>query len=95
MFYHDRRLTTGLPVISVAIGLVGQPLVLALPPAMVTAWVLLRDRIIRRDVGQAAWPSDGFARHVLVDDLLRLACLTLAGVPLFLLGMMLRATLHL
>jgi hypothetical protein len=90
MFHHDRRLVSGLPIVSAVIGLAGQPLVLALPPALVTLWVLLRDRLIRRRVGLAAWPSDGFARHVLVDDLGRLVCLTLLGLPLFLLGDLLR-----
>ena len=44
-------------------------------------------------LGLAAWPSDGFARHVLVDDLGWLLCLTLAGVPLFFLGDFLRTLL--
>ena len=61
--------------------------------AFAAGLVLLRDRLIRRRVGLAAWPSDGFARHVLVDDLGRLVCLTLLGLPLFLLGDLLRRLL--
>ena len=93
MFHIMRRVHAGLPLASVLIGLSGQPAILILPPALTTAYVLLRDRIIRRRVGLAAWPSDGFARHVLVDDLARLFCLTLFGLPLFLVGDMLRKLL--
>ena len=90
MFLIMRRIFPSLPVASVLIGFAGQPAVLILPPALTTAYVLLRDRIIRRKVGQAAWPSDGFARHVLVDDLALLLCLTVLGLPLFFAGVMLR-----
>jgi hypothetical protein len=93
MFHVIRRIHAGLPIVSVLIGFAGQPVVLVIPPALTTVYVLLRDRMIRRRVGLAAWPSDGFARHVLVDDLGRLICLTLLGLPLFLLGDMLRRTL--
>jgi hypothetical protein len=90
MFHVTRRIPAGLPVASVLIGLAGQPAMLVLPPALTAGLVLLRDRLIRRSVGLAAWPSDGFARHVPVDDLGRLVCLTLLGLPLFLLGDLLR-----
>lgn len=93
MFYLARRVLTGVPFASAAIGLAGQPLALAVPPAAVTIYVLLRDRFIRRKIGTAAWPSDGFACHVLVDDLCWLLCLTVLGLPLFLLGGALRSTL--
>lgn len=93
MFHIMRPIFGSLPIASVLIGLVGQPALLALPPALTTALVLLRDRLIRRRVGQAAWPSDGFARHVLVDDIGRLVCITLLGLPLFLLGDLLRQLL--
>jgi hypothetical protein len=90
MFHIMRRIFAGLPLASVLIGFVGQPAVLMVPPALTAGYVLVRDRIIRRRVGLAAWPSDGFARHVLVDDLGRLICLTLLGVPLFFVGYGLR-----
>lgn len=93
MFHLMRPVFGSLPLASVLIGLAGQPALLALPPALTTALVLLRDRLIRRHVGRAAWPSDGFARHVLVDDIGRLVCITLLGLPLFLLGGMLRPLL--
>lgn len=93
MFHVMRRILPVLPATSACIGFVGQPVMLALPPAVTTCLVFLHDRQIRRKVGQTAWPSDGFARHVLVDDLARLLLLTLAGVPLFFLCFMLRNTL--
>jgi hypothetical protein len=93
MFHTTRRILASLPVASVLIGLAGQPAMLVLPPALTALYVLLRDRLIRRRVGLAAWPSDGFARHVLVDDLGRMVCLTLLGLPLFLIGDLLRRAL--
>ncbi len=88
-----RRIFAGLPVISVLIGFAGQPALLTVPPALTALYLLVRDRLIRRHVGAAAWPSDGFARHVLVDDLGWLVCFTLAGLPLFALGHGLRSLL--
>jgi len=93
MFHIMRRIHASLPLASVLIGLAGQPAILVVPPALTAIYVVIRDRIIRRRVGLAAWPSDGFARHVLVDDLGRLICLTLLGLPLFLLGHALRGLL--
>ncbi|SEQ13326.1 hypothetical protein SAMN05428969_2125 [Devosia sp. YR412] len=93
MFHIMRRIFAGLPLASVLIGFAGQPAVLVLPPALTALYVLMRDRVIRRRVGLAAWPSDGFARHVLVDDLARLLCLTLLGLPLFFAGYALRSLL--
>lgn len=93
MFHITRRILAALPLASVMIGLADQPAMLVLPPALTAGLLLLRDRQIRRRVGLAAWPSDGFARHVLVDDLGRLAGLTLLGLPLFFLGILLRGAL--
>lgn len=93
MFHIMRRILASLPVASMLIGLAGQPAMLMLPPALTAVLLLLRDRLIRRRVGLAAWPSDGFARHVLVDDLGRLVCLTLLGLPIFLSGDLLRRLL--
>ena len=93
MFHITRRILTGLPVASMLIGFAGQPAILVVPPALTAGLVLMRDRIIRRRVGLAAWPSDGFARHVLVDDLGRLLCVTMLGMPLFFAGYALRALL--
>ena len=70
-------------------------LILLLPLAAATGFLLWRDRAIRRRVGFGAWPSDGFARHVLVDDLGHLATVTLASAPLFFLGQFTHAALPL
>tara|TARA_R110002020_G_scaffold27440_9_gene88441 strand:+ start:833 stop:1123 length:291 start_codon:yes stop_codon:yes gene_type:complete len=93
MFRIMPRIFASLPLTSLLIGTAGQPAILVIPPAMTALFVLLRDRIIRRRVGLAAWPSDGFARHVLVDDLGQLVLVTLIGLPLFFAGDALRAML--
>jgi hypothetical protein len=93
MFHIVHRILAALPLSAMLIGLAGQPAMLVVPPALAAGLVLFRDRLIRRRVGLAAWPSDGFARHVLVDDLGRLVCLTLVGLPLFLVGDQLRQIL--
>ena len=93
MFHIMPRIFASLPLASLLIGTAGEPGLLALPPAMTALYVLIRDRIIRRRVGLAAWPSDGFARHVLVDDLGQLVCVTLLGLPLFFAGHALRSML--
>ncbi|WP_224703491.1 hypothetical protein [Devosia aquimaris] len=93
MFHLTRRIMAGLPMAPVLLGLGDQPGLLAVPPALTALVVLLRDRQIRRRVGLAAWPSDGFARHVLVDDLAKLLGHSLLALPLFLIGHALRATL--
>lgn len=93
VFHIMPRIFASLPIASLLIGGAGQPAVLVVPPALTAFYVLLRDRLIRRRVGLAAWPSDGFARHVLVDDLGRLLCVTLLGLPLFFAGITLRSML--
>ncbi|MGV8831346.1 MAG: hypothetical protein ACOH2N_05160 [Devosia sp.] len=93
MFHIMPRIFASLPLTSLLIGTAGQPAFLVAPPALTALYVLLRDRFIRQRVGQSAWPSDGFARHVLVDDLGRLICMTLLGLPLFFAGHALRAML--
>ena len=93
MFHVMRRILPALPATSVTFGLLGQPMLLALPPTITAFLIVFHDWQIRRRVGLAAWPSDGFARHVLVDDMARLLCLTLIGLPLFLLGTALRTAL--
>lgn len=90
MFHVVRRILGILPASSACIGLMGQPAILAIPPTLTAILVIIRDWQIRQRVGRAAWPSDGFARHVLVDDMARLLCFTLAGLPFFFLGALLR-----
>jgi|GEM_PF-978016 hypothetical protein len=93
MFHIMPRIFASLPIASLVIGGLGQPAALVVPPALTALYVLVRDRLIRRRVGLAAWPSDGFARHVLVDDLGQLICVTLLGLPLFFAGHGLRTML--
>ena len=94
MFHVMRRVLPAIPATAVISGWIGQPLVLLLPPAAATGFLLWRDRAIRRHVGLAAWPSDGFARHVLTDDLGTLATITLASAPLFFIGQLAHAVLR-
>ena len=93
MFHIMPRIFASLPVASLLIGVAGQAGLLVLPPALTALYVFRRDRVIRQRVGITAWPSDGFARHVLVDDLGQLVCVTLLGLPLFFLGHALRMML--
>lgn len=93
VFHIMPRIFASLPMASLLIGFAGQASLLAVPPAVTALYVLIRDRIIRQRVGQTAWPSDGFARHVLVDDLGQLVCVTLLGLPLFFAGHGLRTML--
>ena len=93
MFHVMRRVLPAIPATAIISGWTGQPLVLLLPPAMATGFLLLRDRAIRRRVGLAAWPSDGFARHVLTGDLGALASVTLGSAPLFFIGQLAHAAI--
>tara|TARA_R110002020_G_scaffold19053_28_gene66198 strand:+ start:2142 stop:2432 length:291 start_codon:yes stop_codon:yes gene_type:complete len=93
MFHIMPRIFASLPLASLLIGFAAQAGLLVVPPALTALYVLARDRVIRRRVGHAAWPSDGFARHVLVDDLGQLICFTLLGLPLFFAGHAMRTML--
>ncbi|MBU1306711.1 MAG: hypothetical protein KKF33_14495 [Alphaproteobacteria bacterium] len=95
MFHFTRRLMAGLPIASMLIGVADQPALLVAPPALTAVFVFVRDHLIRRRVGLSVWPSDGFARHVLVDDLGQLLGWTILSLPLFLLGHALRTMLPL
>ena len=93
MFHVMRRVLPAIPATAIISGWAGQPLALLLPPAMATGFLLWRDRAIRRRVGLAAWPSDGFARHVLTGDLGTLAGVTLGSAPLFFVGQLAHAAI--
>lgn len=73
MFHLTRRFRTSLPLAWLIAGLIGSPLLLMLPSLVHLAWLLARHQRIVSLVGSAPWASVGFARHVMVDDLLRLA----------------------
>lgn len=86
MFHITRRLYAGLPLAWMLIGLLRHPWLLPLPALAMLTFLLARHRYILGRVGSAAWASDGFARHVMVDDLLRLAGWVALSPLLFLLG---------
>ncbi|MEO5806124.1 hypothetical protein [Devosia sp.] len=85
MFHVMPRIMAAIPVLAACAGWLSQPLLHLLAPLIGALFLLWRDRAIRRRVGQSAWPSDGFARHVLTDDLGNLLGLTLFTAPLMLL----------
>lgn len=82
MFHMTRRLNTTLPIAYLAIGLGQQMWLLPLPALAMLGFLLWRHRRILAQVGTAPLASDGFAKHVMVDDLLRLGGQTLVA-PLF------------
>lgn len=73
MFHFTRRCSAALPLIWLLSGVIASPLLLMLASALALMGLLLRHRHILARVGNAPWASIGFARHVMVDDLLRLA----------------------
>jgi hypothetical protein len=86
MFHLTRRLYAALPLMWLGIGLLGSAWLMPLPPLLMLAFLLGRHRLIVRSIGTAPLCSDGFAKHVLVDDLLRLGALTLVSPLLFAIG---------
>lgn len=86
MFLLTRRLSAILPLIWVAIGLLQMPWLIPLPSAVMAAFLLWRHRRIMTLVGTAPLASHGFAQHVMVDDLLRLAGQVLVSPLLYALG---------
>lgn len=82
MFHLTKRLFVALCLAWLALGLVEAPWLIPLPAAAVLAFLLRRHRYIQQSIGISPLCSDGFARHVLVDDLIRLAGLMLLA-PLF------------
>ena len=73
MFHLTRRLWPLLPAFWLLLGLVGQPLLIPLPAALMLGFLVWRYRRLLALIGSAPYASDAFAKHVLVDDLLRLA----------------------
>jgi len=89
MFRLTRRLYAALPPAWALAGLLGQPLLLIAPSAAALGFLVLRHRRILGRIGIAPWASLGFARHVMVDDLARLAGWTLLSPLGYLAGSML------
>lgn len=92
MFHLTRRLQAVLPLVWFLAGFLENLTLLMAPSAAVLAWLVLRHMRIVGLVGVAPWASVGFARHVMVDDLLRLAARVAASPLVFLLGVQLRHT---
>lgn len=86
MFHFTRRCSVALPLVWLAAGALASPVLLMLASALALMGLLLRHRHILARVGNAPWASIGFARHVMVDDLLRLAGLMALSPVIYLLG---------
>lgn len=93
MFHLTRRLQSGLPLAWLLAGFLENLTLLMAPSAAVLAWLVLRHMRIVGLVGVMPWASLGFARHVMVDDLLRLAGRVAISPLPFLLGLQIRQLL--
>ena len=88
MFLLTKRISASLPLAWLLIGVFSMPLLIPLPALAMLAFLLWRHRHILTQVGSAPLASDGFAKHVMVDDLLRLAGQVLVSPLLFVTGSM-------
>lgn len=88
MFLLTKRISASLPLAWLSIGVFNMPLLIPLPALAMLAFLLWRHRHILTQVGSAPLASDGFAKHVMVDDLLRLAGQVLVAPLLFVTGSM-------
>lgn len=86
MFLLTKRISASLPLAWLAIGLMHTPWLIPLPALAMLAFLLWRHRHILTLVGSAPLASDGFAKHVMVDDLLRLGGQVLVSPLLYLAG---------
>lgn len=86
MFHLTRRFFALLPLAWIGMGMLRELWPLPLPSLAMLAFLILRHRQIRLKIGVAPLASIGFARHVMVDDLVRLGGLTLASPALYALG---------
>ncbi|PXA92907.1 hypothetical protein DMC47_23275 [Nostoc sp. 3335mG] len=86
MFHLTRRLQSALPLAWLGAGCLGSLALLMAPSLGLLAWLVLRHLRIVGLVGTAPWASVGFARHVMVDDLARLAGWMILSPLFFLVG---------
>jgi hypothetical protein len=93
MFQITRRFHTSLPLAWLVAGFLDSLMLLALPAVVMLAHLFRRHRRIIGLVGTAPWASLGFARHVMVDDLVRLAAWTALSPIVFLVGQQMRSVL--
>lgn len=90
MFHLTRRFLLALPGMWLLIGLAESLMLLPLPALAVLGVLVRRHLHILSRVGSAPWASVGFARHVTVSDLARLAFMvTISPLP-YLAGLHLR-----
>ena len=73
MFHLTRRFQSLFPILWMGAGLLENLALLMLPSLVHLGWLIARHLRIIGLVGIAPWASIGFARHVMVEDLLRLA----------------------
>lgn len=90
MFHLTRRIQTVLPLAWIVAGLAESLALLMASSVIVLLWLVLRHLRIVGLVGVAPWASVGFARHVTVDDLLRLAGRVVISPLPYLVGMQMR-----
>lgn len=93
MFHLTRRFQALLPLCWLVAGLFDSLMLLAIPSLCLLVWLLLRHLRIVRMVGAAPWASVGFARHVMVDDLMRLSAQVVLSPVLYLCGGVIGAAL--
>jgi len=93
MFHLTRRFHSSLPLAWLVAGFLDSLMLLALPAVVMLAYLFRRHRRIIGLVGTAPWASLGFARHVMVDDLVRLTAWTALSPLVFLVGHQLRLVL--
>lgn len=93
MFRLTRRFHSALPLAWLVSGVLDSHVLLALPAMVMLGHLLRRHRRIVGLVGTAPWASIGFARHVMVDDLVRLGSWTVLSPLVFLVGQQLRHVL--
>jgi hypothetical protein len=90
MFHLTRRIQTALPLAWIVAGLAESLALLMASSVIVLCWLVLRHLRIVGLVGVAPWASVGFARHVMVDDLLRLAGRVVISPLPYLVGVQMR-----
>lgn len=93
MFLLTKRIAATLPLSWLVIGFLQLPWLIPLPSAAMLGFLVWRHRRILTQVGNAPLASDGFAKHVMVDDLLRLGGQVLVSPLLYLGGATLAANL--
>lgn len=93
MFLLTKRIAATLPLAWLMLGLMQLPWLIPLPAILMLGFLTWRHRRILTQVGTAPLASDGFAKHVMVDDMLRLGGQVLLSPLLYMLGSSLQKAL--